>query len=242
MKKVFKIFTVFDIALWSLSVAAITIAFCLSSRRDYFALASSLTGVTALIFIVKGNVIGQFVTVIFAVLYGTVSYFFKYYGEMITYLGMSAPAAIFAIVSWLRHPYKTRTQVAINNMNGRKFVVVTILSAAVTVAFYFILKACNTTNLIVSTISVTTSFYASALTFLRSPFYGLAYASNDIVLIVMWSLATAADIAYIPMIICFSLFLIYDVYGFINWSKMKKCQSENAEQTDAAEIDTENAD
>lgn len=227
MKNPFKILTKFDICLWIVAVVAIVLAFSLSPSRDYLTLASSITGVSALMFIVKGNVLGQFLTVIFAVFYGIVSYFYKYYGEMITYLGMSAPAAICAIVSWLRHPYKDSAQVAVGTLNAKKITIVCLLSAAVTVAFYFILRALGTTNLIISTISVTTSMLAASLTFLRSPLYGIAYSCNDIVLIVMWVFATVNDISYLPIVMCFALFLVYDMYGFFSWSLMKKRQTSN---------------
>lgn len=231
MKNVFKIFNKFDICLWAISVATIVLVFSLSPSRDYLTLASSITGVSALMFIVKGNVIGQFLVVIFAVFYGVVSYFFKYYGEMITYLGMSAPAAVFAIVSWLRHPFKDRSQVAVGTLNAKKITAVCAVSAAVTVAFYFILKALGTTNLIISTVSVTTSMLAACLTFLRSPLYGIAYSLNDIVLIVMWVLATVKDISYLPMVLCFALFLVYDLYGFFSWTLMRKKQNADTAQT-----------
>ena len=236
MKKILKIFNIFDICLWAVSVLSIVLAFSLSARRDYFTLASSVTGVTALMFIVKGNVIGQFLVVIFAVFYGIVSYFFKYYGEMITYLAMSAPAAICAIVSWLRHPFKDHSQVAVGTLNAKKMGIVCLIAVAATVAFYFILMALGTTNLVISTVSVTTSVLAACLTFLRSPFYGLAYACNDVVLIVLWLLATAKDISYLPMVLCFVLFLVYDLYGFFSWSLMKKRQrdgkAESGEKTE----------
>lgn len=233
MKKLFNLFSIFDIALWLVSVVAITLSFTLSPSRDYFTLTSSLVGVTALMFIVKGHVAGQILTVIFAIFYGVVSYFFKYYGEMITYLGMSAPIAIMATVSWLRHPYKKSAEVEIGKLSVIKIAVLFSATAIVTTAFYFILDAINTTNLIVSTVSIATSFIAASLTFLRNPLYGLAYAANDVVLIVMWALACTNDLAYIPMIICFSLFLILDFYGFINWTRMrKKQQSANSDNVE----------
>ena len=240
MKNPLKLLNKFDIALWCVSVTAVILSFALSSRRDVMSLVSALVGVSALMFIVKGHVLGQILTVIFAAGYGVVSYFFKYYGEMITYLGMSAPAAIAAIISWLRHPYKQSSQVAVGTLNIKKAVIVVVLSSAVTAAFYFILKALGTNNLTVSTVSVATSMFASALVFLRSPFYGVAYAANDVVLIVMWVLASIADISYLPMVICFSLFFIYDIYGFISWSKMKRAQSpaEANSSTEAPETDT----
>ena len=240
MKNPFKIFNKYDIALWVTSVVAIVLSFALSPSRDYLTLISSITGVSALMYIAKGNVIGQFITVVFAILYGVVSYYFSYYGEMITYLGMTAPAAIAAIISWLRHPYNNdHSQVAIGKLTKIKAIVILLLTGAVTTAFYFILRELDTANLIVSTVSVATSFVASCLTFLRSPFYGLAYGANDIVLIIMWVLACIADISYLPMVICFALFFIYDVYGFINWTRMRKNQHEKIAQQNENKIEPE---
>ncbi|MBO5270667.1 MAG: nicotinamide mononucleotide transporter, partial [Clostridia bacterium] len=84
--------------------------------------------------------------------------------------------------------------------------------------------ALHTENLLISTISVTTSFFAASLVFLRSPYYALAYAANDVVLIVMWIMASVEDISYLPMILCFVMFLLNDLYGFVNWRRMEKRQ------------------
>ena len=100
------------------------------------------------------------------------------------------------------------------------------LAAAVTVAFFFLLRALGTANLLPSTVSVTTSFLAVYLLFRRSPFYALAYAANDIVLIVLWAMAAMEDISYFSVLICFAVFLANDVYGFISWLKMDKWQNE----------------
>jgi len=81
-------------------------------------LAASLIGVTSLIFNAKGNPIGQFLMVIFSLLYGIISYSFSYYGEMVTYLGMTMPMAIFALVSWLKNPYNgRRSEVKVNELS-----------------------------------------------------------------------------------------------------------------------------
>ena len=99
-----------------------------------------------------------------------------------------------------------------------------LLTLAVTLVFYFILRYFNTANLIPSTISVTTSFAAVYLTFRRSAYFSLLYAANDIVLIVLWTLASLTDSSYISVLICFVMFLVSDIYGFISWLKMKKRQ------------------
>jgi nicotinamide mononucleotide transporter PnuC len=205
----------------------VILSFVLSPLKDYLTLVASLIGVTALIFVAKGMVIGQILTVVFSVFYGIISFFFAYYGEMITYLLMTTPIAILATVEWIKNPYKKTETVAIKKLTAKDIIIMVALCIIVTVAFYFILKAFNTANLVFSTISITTSFFACYLTYLRSPYYALAYACNDIILIVLWVLATIENVAYIPMIVCFSTFLLNDLYGFFNWSKMQKKQSKN---------------
>ncbi|MBQ8005278.1 MAG: nicotinamide mononucleotide transporter, partial [Clostridia bacterium] len=116
----------------------------------------------------------------------------------------------------------------------KQLIIMFILSIIVTFVMYYILKALGTANLLFSTISVTTSFLASYLTFLRSEYYALAYAANDIVLITLWVLATLSDVSYLPMILCFTMFFINDLYGFISWKKREKEQGLDNNESPAA--------
>lgn len=226
IKKFLNYFTKGEIALWLCSVTAITVSFFIFDRTGWLKLAASLIGITALIFNAKGNPAGQILIIIFSALYGIISYSFAYYGEMITYMGMSAPMALLAFISWIRNPYNgNRSEVRVNRIKRGEVVFMLILTAAVTVAFYFILERFGTANLIPSTISVTTSFIAVYLTFRRSEFYALAYAANDIILIVLWVMAAFSDISCLSVIICFAMFLMNDLYGFISWRKMRKRQA-----------------
>lgn len=198
----------------------------LGPEKDILSLAASLLGVTALIFVAKGMVFGQVLCVVFALVYGVVSFMFRYYGEVITYVGMSAPAAIAAVIAWLKNPYGDGQEVKVSNLTRRGAVGVATLTVVITVIFYFVLDALGTSNLIFSTLSVTTSVLAASLVFLRSPYYAIAYAANDVVLIVLWILAAIDDISYLPMIFCFIAFLANDIYGFVSWRSMKRRQSE----------------
>lgn len=218
-----------EIILWLSSVLLIVGSFGIFDRESYLTLTASLIGVTSLIFNAKGNPFGQFLMVIFSLLYGVISYSFDYYGEMITYLGMTMPMAAFALISWLRNPYKeNRSEVKVNSVGKGEILTMTALTAAVTVLFYFILKYFQTANIALSTLSVTTSFVAVYLTFRRSPLFAMAYASNDVVLIALWILASLHDVRYVSVVVCFVAFLVNDIYGYISWQKMKKRQSENA--------------
>ena len=222
----FKELTKFEKILWAVSVTAVTLSF-LISKGKLLSLIASLIGVTALIFVAKGFVIGQVLTVVFAVFYGIVSYHFKYYGEMITYLCMTSPMAVAAVITWIKNPYKKSKEVKIYKMNRRQVVFMAAMCIITTIAFYYILRFLGNASLIVSTVSVTTSFLASYLTFMRSPFYALCYAANDIVLIILWIIATFSDFTYFAMVLCFVMFLVNDIYGFINWRKMEKRQGLN---------------
>ena len=175
----------------------------------------------------KGNPIGQALGVIFSILYAIISYSFAYYGEMITYLCMTGPMALAAFISWIRNPFaKGKAEVKVNHIHRSEVALMFIAAAVITAVFYFILKFFNTANLIPSTLSVTTSFLAVYLTFRRNHFFAIAYAANDIILIILWSLAAMSDISYLSVVTCFVIFLANDIYGFVSWKSMKKRQAE----------------
>ena len=221
-------FSKLEMALWSGSALLIIVSFCLFDRQNYLTLLASLIGVTSLIFCAKGNPFGQVLMVVFSLVYGVISYRFRYYGEMLTYVGMTLPMAVVALVSWLRNPYKgNKAEVKVNSIGKKEALLLIPLAAAVTALFYFVLAHFNTANLLPSTLSVTTSFVAVYLTFRRCPLFALAYATNDIVLIVLWVLASLQDIRYLSVVVCFVAFLANDIYGFISWQKMKHRQSQN---------------
>ena len=218
-KSAIKYFSRTEIALWCSSVALIVLSFCIFDRENYLTLAASLIGVTSLIFNAKGNPVGQLLMVVFSLLYG-----------IITYLGMTMPMAVVALIAWLKHPYKgNRAEVKVNAISKTETVWMWVLTAVVTVVFYFLLAHFGTANLLPSTLSVTTSFLAVYLTFRRSPYFALAYAANDIVLIVLWVMASLCDTRYVSVVVCFIAFLINDLYGYVSWQKMKIRQNADAE-------------
>lgn len=227
-KKMTNYFSFMEIILWIVSVLMIIISFFIFDSQNYLTLIASLIGVTSLIFNAKGNPFGQLLMVIFSLLYGIISFRCAYYGEMITYLGMTMPMAFFALISWLKNPYNgNKAEVKVNTINILEVFFMIALSIIVTIIFCFILLYFHTSYLWISTLSITTSFIAVYLTFRRSPYFALAYASNDIVLIVLWLLQSTMYKKYICVVVCFIAFLLNDIYGFISWKKMKVRQSKS---------------
>ncbi len=226
IRKVLEFFTKTELLLWLASMFLIILSFCLFDRSNPLTLIASLIGVTSIIINAKGNPLGQCLMIIFGLLYGYISYTFSYYGEMITYLGMTTPMSVVALISWLRHPFKGRkSEVTIYKIQKKEILLMLGLSLCVTVLFYFILRYFNTANLLPSTFSITTSFIAVYLTYKRSPLFSVAYAFNDVVLIILWTLAAMADPQYISVVVCFITFLLNDVYGYISWKKIEKRQA-----------------
>ncbi|MBQ8342430.1 MAG: nicotinamide mononucleotide transporter [Clostridia bacterium] len=227
MKKLLRYFSPFEYALWSGSVLLIVISFLIFDRTGYLSLISSLVGVTSLIFCAKGNPAGHVLMFAFSIFYSIISYYQAYYSEMITYLGMTAPMALLALFSWLRNPYKgNKAEVRINRATRSDIIWMLVLTAIVTAVFFFILRALDTANLPISTLSITTSFAAVFLCFRRVSWYPLLYAANDVVLIVLWILASLSDISYLSVVICFVVFLFNDLYCTVSWIRMHRRQNE----------------
>ncbi len=234
IKKATQYFTMGEKMLFLGSVFFVLLSFVLFDGQNYLTLFASLVGVTSLIFNAKGNPIGQVLMVLFSLLYGIISYSFAYYGEMITYIGMTMPMAIFALVMWLKHPFKgNRSEVKVHKISLTEWGVMSVVACIVTGVFYFVLKFFNTAHLILSTVSITTSFVAVYLTSRRSAYYALAYAMNDMVLIALWMLAARENLSYISVVVCFCAFLVNDVYGFIAWKKMELRQNVLTEKRSA---------
>ena len=168
LRKLNNYFTTFEKILWIGSIVLITGSAVMFGKDGILSVIASLIGATSLL------------------LYAIISFSFAYYGEMITYLGLTGPMALAAFISWIRNPFaKGKAEVKVNHIHRGEVLFMFILAAVVTVVFYFVLDFFNTANLIPSTVSVTTSFLAVYLTFRRNRFFAVAYAANDIVLIIL---------------------------------------------------------
>lgn len=218
-------FTKFEISLWICSALFIIASFVIFDGKNYLTLIVSLIGASAILFCAKGNPFGQILMLVFCCIYGVISFGYAYYGELITYMCMSAPMAVISLVSWLKNPFdKGKAEVKVNSISKLELFLAFALCAAVTFCFYFILRAFNTANLLVSTVSVSTSFMAVYFSFRRSPYFAIGYAFNDLVLIALWILASIEDNSYISVVVCFIAFLANDSYCFINWLSIRKKQ------------------
>ena len=208
--------------LWLSSLLIVSLSNVLASDIEPLTMVSACIGVTSLIFAVVGNVWLQILMIIFSILYAVIAWQFHYWGEMITYLGMTMPMAMWSTITWMKNPSENGKEVAIQKLTTKHIAGLIISSAIMTFVFYLLLRKLDTPNIIFSTISVTTSFLAAALTMLRSSYYALGYAANDIVLIVLWALASVENTAYIAVTVNFIIFFFNDMYGFVSWKRRER--------------------
>ena len=207
--------------IWLCSLIIVLVSNLLTADLDILTLAAALIGVTSLIFAAKGNVWAQILMVVFSILFR-----FRYWGEMITYLGMTMPMAVWSAITWFKNPSEgNSSEVAIQKLTRRHVIWLTVSTVIVTVLFYYILMLLDTPNIVFSTISIVTSFLAAALTMLRSSYYAVGYAANDVILIVLWFLASLENPAYIPVVVNFVIFFANDMYGFVSWKKREVRQA-----------------
>jgi nicotinamide mononucleotide transporter PnuC len=236
-KAMFKKFiTYFNKIEWSLLICGllcVTIGFVVTPEKNIFSYLSSVAGITCVIINSKGNVWGQVVAITFGVLYGICAYQQHYYGEMLIYFCLMIPIHIFSIVSWLRHKFNGKKhEVEVNNLKPLEYVLVFVGAAVVTVAFYFLLRALNTDNLIISTISLTTSITAAYFMLRRCEFFSICFVFNDIILIVLWSLKLFSEgFSLLPSVLAFVIFLFCDTYCYLSWRTMKKRQKAQSDPT-----------
>ncbi|GFE43321.1 hypothetical protein ScFU93_10070 [Streptococcus canis] len=184
-----------------------------------------------MIFSAKANPIGQGLVIIFSIIYAYLSLQNSYYGELMTYLFMTLPMAIFSLFTWLNHPFEgKKSQVTISRLKKSDSLRLVIFTVIVTLIFYGILAAVKTAYLLVSTLSIATSFSAVYLSYKRSPYFALAYGLNDLVLILLWMHAAQTDSSQYAVVICFATFLINDSYTFYNWLMLQRYQEKKVKK------------
>ena len=176
------------------------------------------------LFLSKGKTLSYIIGLVSCVLYIVVSFQNKYYGEIIITLTMSIPIMIFGMISWIRNQDSTKT-VIVNKIKAKELTFLIVSQVVMFWGYYFMLKAFDTESLIISSLSICVSFFASYLEARRSDLCFFMYAINDIILICLWIMPIVyGDMSALAILVSPCLMLISDIYGIFNWKKIKKTQ------------------
>ena len=234
MKKLgnpFKGMKLHEYLLLSISIISIIVSFILIDQKDYLTLFTAIVGMFMAVFIARANFWGQIFSVFNVGLYAATAYLSRYYGELIIAICLYFPLTLGAIISWFRHPYKESNQIQIVKLGYKNVLIDLLITAIMTTVSFFIMQALDTPNLPVSTLSVAISTAAGYLIIKRSPYYALIYAINDLVLIVLWGMASIDAHQYLPLTISFVGFFASDTYGFVNWLRIRSKQKREIESS-----------
>lgn len=240
MNKLFKSWKWYELLFLGISELTIILCFVFSVDKNWLSLVNSLIGVFAVLTVAKGLVYAPIVNIVYTGFYIALSISQSYWGEVIICVCLAFPMCIVAIITWLKNrSNENKDIVKINSIKGKEYGYLALGTAVLTVALYFLLRALNTNQLIISTISLVTSAAAEYLLLRRSPIYALGFVLNDIVLITLWSMSVVSEgLQFLPSVICFCVFFFNDLYGFFNWIKeykKQKAQTNNIENKNESE-------
>ena len=181
---------------------------------------------TALL-LAKGKYSCYIIGIISTFFYSYVSYTNSYFGEVIISMCCTLPLMIIGLINWLKHQDSTNT-VIIKEITKKELILVLLSQLVLFYGYYYLLKIFNTSNLIVSSLSIVASLIATYLTARRSEYGFIGFIINDLILIVLWgTLVIQGNLSIIPVLLCPVLLLINDIYGAYNWKKLKNIQNNN---------------
>lgn len=232
MKKILKNWNWFEIIFLIVSYIALTLCFVLGTEKHTFSFIVSLVGVSSVMLVAKGLTIAPIVSIIYNILYATLSVTQKYYGETIIYTVIMIPLSIISLVSWVKNKNGGKgEQVQVNKISKKEYLILSLVIVALTIGFYFLLKALHTNELIVSTISLVAPVISAYLMLRRSSYYAICFIVSNAVLIVLWGLSIkTAGAGFLPTICSFVIFTVLDIYGLIHWKQEGKRQNKETQE------------
>ena len=222
--KLLKEWTIFEKILLFGSIIVIS-SVGLVFKADLLTTACSIIGINTALLLAKGKNLGQLMGILITLLYSILSFKNKYYGEVLIYVFLMLPMFVVGTFSWIKHQNKKTNSVEINNIKAKEWIIVSIIFIGVFIGIYYVLKAFNTNELIVSTASVLASLFAVYLQVRRSKYSFSFYIVNDIILFILWGTPVfKGNYTLIPMLLNPVFNFINDLYGFYYWRKTEKIQ------------------
>ncbi len=219
MKKLFKDWKTFEIGLLVSAVLSISVS-AIIFKSEILTLFTSLVGIFCAILQAKGKVLSQFVGIAEVILYSILSYQNHYYGEIIIYALIVFPMYMYGVFSWVTHKNEKTDTVEPNRISKKEWIILGLVNAIGFVALYYLLKYFNTSQLIISSLSMITSLMATYLIVRRSKYSFLFYMANDVILILLWGMPVIqGSLLLLPMLIDPVILLINDSYGLRNWNE-----------------------
>lgn len=212
------------------NIVVVIAIFVFSKEKNVLSFACSFIGCFSIWLLAKGMYFAPIFNTIYDILYIILSYTQNYFGEAIIYLCMTLPIDLYSIFAWRKNRSESSSVISFNKLSTKELLLFSLGTGVLTVVFFFILRALNTSQLLISTISFIPSAMAAYFLLRRSNLYSFAYTLNDVVLITLWTISLVQyGTAYLSVVINFVCIFCIDFYGFINLKKELKKQELNLE-------------
>ncbi|MCL2228308.1 MAG: nicotinamide mononucleotide transporter family protein [Firmicutes bacterium] len=102
---------------------------------------------------------------------------------------------------------------------------VAVTLAIIGVGTYFLLRAINTAELVVSTLSIVSILFAEYTLTRRWKFNQFAFLTTDLTLGILWLLAVlGGNTMLIPFVVMCGFFILFDIYGVFQWIRLERKQ------------------
>ena len=191
-------------------------------KSDLLHTICSILIIISTLLVAKGKNLGNIVGIIATIIYSIVSYINRFYGEVIICLVLIIPFYTAGIISWAKHKNEETNTVKIDKISKKEWLLILIVGIITFIAIYYLLKYFNTNELLVSTISVINSLFATYLQVRRSKYCFCFYILNDFTLLILWGIPVIlGNLLVLPMIFEPIVNLINDLYGFQSWNKLE---------------------
>lgn len=224
--KTYKGYHILDLILLLSGITTVVLS-CVLFSSAWYVYVSTLLGLVYVFTQAKGKVITMFLGVVYFCFYIYVSCTQKYYGEALVYITSMMPLYIYGIIHWLRHRDKVDNVVLVrNNLSKKEWLISSGCFAVVSVGVYFLLRALNTSQLLISTLSFLTILPSVYLLVRRCKWNQVSFFINDLFAITLWLLLALQNSAFYPMFIYHIFQIAYDIYGLIVWIKLEQKQKD----------------
>ena len=161
----------------------------------------------------------------------------QYWAEAIWHLVFTVPMYIASMINWLKNQHNK--EVKIRKISKKETILFIIGLIVLCTSISLILSYVGAPQPIISAFSVTLSAMANYLAMRRSDFSLIAYCFDDIFIIVLWLIPVIkGEVVLLNVAVTMFAFLINDIYGVINWRKMKAKQDADVSKLNQ-EISTE---
>lgn len=224
--KTWKGYNLIDILLITIGLVSV-VASSIVFKSSWVVLAQSVLCLLTVFTQAKGKVITQIFGILTFIFYIYTSYSKQLYGEAILYLVILLPMYVYGLIHWLAYRDKDEKVVIVrSNLSKKEWLVFLLSFVCVSVGVYYLLKALNTAQLIVSTLSFISMLPAMYLLMRRCKWNQVAFLLNDLFVPILWLvLVINGDLSFISVVICFVFQLVYDIYGIFEWIKLEKKQN-----------------